>query len=234
MKSLIPCLALLASTVVASPVSPAEPQGFEQMRALSAALSNRPHNSLSKRQSNWSDDRNELSECKPVTVIFARGTVELGNVGALVGPPFFNALDQAIGADNVAVQGVPYPASIIGYLEGGDKGGATNAAQLLEQAASQCPDTQIVLSGYSQGAQVAHLGEQQVSPEVAARIAAVVVFGDPFDGRPFPNIDSSKVKTFCFPLDLICKDTIIVDSYHLSYAVDAIPAAQFVAGLVSV
>lgn len=174
MKSLIPCLALLASTVVASPVSPAEPQGFEQMRALSAALSNRPHNPLSKRQNNWSDDRNELSECKPVTVIFARGTVELGNVGSLVGPPFFNALDQAIGADNVAVQGVPYPASIVGYLEGGDKGGATNAAQLLEQTASQCPDTQIVLSGYSQGAQVAHLGEQQISPEVAARIAAVV------------------------------------------------------------
>ena len=61
-----------------------------------------------------------------------------------------------------------------------------------------------------------------------------VVFGDPFDGRAFPNIDSSKVKTFCFALDLICKDAIVVDTYHLSYAVDAIPAAQFVADLISV
>lgn len=171
MKSLILRLALLASAAIASPVSPAKPQGFEQMGALSAALSNRP---LSKRQNDWSDTRNELSECKSVTVIFARGTIELGNVGSLVGPPFFDALDLAIGADNVAVQGVPYPADIAGYLEGGDQGGAATAAQLLEQAASQCPDTQIVLSGYSQGAQVVHLGEQQVSAEVAARIAAVV------------------------------------------------------------
>ena len=174
MKSLIPRLALLASAAIASPVSPAKPQGFEQMGALSAALSNRHSGTLSKRQNDRSDTRNELSECKSVTVIFARGTVELGNVGSLVGPPFFDALDLAIGADNVAVQGVPYPADIVGYLEGGDQGGAATAAQLLEQAASQCPDTQIVLSGYSQGAQVVHLGEQQVSAEVAARIAAVV------------------------------------------------------------
>lgn len=61
-----------------------------------------------------------------------------------------------------------------------------------------------------------------------------VVFGDPFKGRPFPNIDSSKVKTFCFALDLICEDTIVVDSYHLSYAVDATPAAEWVAGQVKV
>jgi len=27
---------------------------------------------------------------------------------------------------------------------------------------------------------------------------------------------------------LICKDTIIADSYHLSYSIDAIPAARFV------
>lgn len=55
-----------------------------------------------------------------------------------------------------------------------------------------------------------------------------VVFGDPFDGRPFPNVDPSKVKTFCFALDLICEDTIVVDTYHLSYSLDATPAAQFV------
>ena len=55
-----------------------------------------------------------------------------------------------------------------------------------------------------------------------------VVFGDPFDGRPFLNVDSSKVKTFCFSEDLICKDTIVVDTYHLSYSIDAVPAAQFV------
>ena len=174
MQSIILLSSLFLSSVLASPVSNAKPQGFEQMGALSAALSNRSPSSFSKRQDDFSDTRNELSECKPVTVIFARGTVELGNVGSLAGPPFFNALDVAIGAENVGVQGVDYPATIEGYLEGGDPGGAATTAQLLEQAASQCPDTQIVLSGYSQGAQVVHLGEAMVSAEVAARIAAVV------------------------------------------------------------
>lgn len=143
-----------------------KPQGFERMGALSARYN--------KRQDDWDVERNELTECAPVTVIFARGTVELGNVGSFAGPPFFNALDLAIGAENVAVQGVDYPATIEGYLEGGDRGGASTLADLTNQAASACPNTQIVLSGYSQGAQVVHLGEAQISAEVAARVAAVV------------------------------------------------------------
>ena len=163
-------VALLINNTIASPVpdAVAKLQGFEALNALGAERS-----SLVKRD-DWSIVRNELSECKPMTVIFARGTIELGNVGSITGPPFFNALENLVGEENVAVQGVDYPATILGYLEGGDKGGAAKAASLLEQAASQCPDTQIVLSGYSQGAQVVHLGAAQVSAEVAARIAAVV------------------------------------------------------------
>lgn len=99
---------------------------------------------------NWSDTRNDLIDggCKPVTVIFARGTIELGNVGTLAGPPFFNALTDMIGDSNVAVQGVDYAASIEGYLEGGDPEGASTMASLINQAISQCPSTQIVISGY--------------------------------------------------------------------------------------
>ncbi len=160
---------LLGAIALASPVPDTKLQGFEALNALGAERS-----TIEKRHDNWSITRNELSECKPVTVIFARGTIELGNVGSITGPPFFNALSDLIGAENFAVQGVDYPASILGYLEGGDPGGAATAARLLEQAASECPDTQIVLSGYSQGAQVVHLGETKVSAEVAARIAAVV------------------------------------------------------------
>ena len=157
---------VLGVAVFASPVPDVNSGDFEALNTLGAEKST----SLD----DFSVTRNELGECKPVTVIFARGTIELGNVGSITGPPFFNALDDLIGADNVAVQGVDYPATIGGYLEGGDPGGATTAASLLEQAASQCPNTQIVLSGYSQGAQVVHLGEAKISAEVAARIAAVV------------------------------------------------------------
>jgi hypothetical protein len=59
-----------------------------------------------------------------MTVIFARGTTEPGNVGLLAGPPFFDALSTMVGEGQVAVQGVDYPASIEGFLEGGDKAGS--------------------------------------------------------------------------------------------------------------
>lgn len=230
MYPLIFCLAILASTIHAIPVDIAHPQGLETRSTTSATLS--------KRQGDLDVERNELTDtagvgCKPITVIFARGTIELGNVGDLVGPPFFNNLDDLIGADNIAVQGVDYPATIGGYLIGGDPGGAQTTADLLNQAARNCPDTQIVLSGYSQGAMLAHLGEAKVSAEVAAQIAAVVVFGDPFKGRPFPNVDSSKVMTYCFNDDFICDDLPVIDTYHLDYVVDTPAAAKFVQGLVS-
>jgi hypothetical protein len=97
-----------------------------------------------------SDTENDLVDgvCKAVTVIFARGTLESGNVGSLAGPPFFDALDTDLGTSNVALQGVDYGATISGYLEGGDPAGAATLANLTNLAVTQCPDTQIVLSGY--------------------------------------------------------------------------------------
>ena len=57
-----------------------------------------------------SDTQNDLvgGICKTVTVIFARGTLESGNVGSLAGPPFFDAPDNDFGTSNVALQGVDY------------------------------------------------------------------------------------------------------------------------------
>lgn len=95
--------------------------------------------------------RNDLvnnKPCAPVTVIFARGTIELGNVGIFAGPPFFTALGIAIGNANFLVQGVDYAASIVGYLKGGDSTGSAKVVSLTNLASSRCPDTQIVLSGY--------------------------------------------------------------------------------------
>jgi len=72
-----------------------------------------------------STTQNGLSgPCKPVTVLFARGTTEIGNVGILTGPPFFQALAQRVGPGGFAVQGIDYPADILGFLAGGDAAGS--------------------------------------------------------------------------------------------------------------
>ena len=68
-------------------------------------------------------EEDQLS-CAAMSVIFARGTTEPGNVGVLTGPEFFTALETTVGAQNVVVQGVDYSASIDGFLEGGDPAGS--------------------------------------------------------------------------------------------------------------
>ena len=88
-------------------------------------------------------------KCAPVTVIFARGTTETGNIGTVVGPPLESAVQSALGgASNVAFQGVKYPADVQGFLEGGDPDGAKTMAGLAMQAVTDCPGTQVVMSGY--------------------------------------------------------------------------------------
>lgn len=48
--------------------------------------------------------------CTDLTVVFARGTSEGGNVGTVAGPPMFSSLRTKLN-NRVAVQGVDYPAS---------------------------------------------------------------------------------------------------------------------------
>lgn len=72
---------------------------------------------------------NDLTDgdCGDVTLIFARGTDEPGNVGSLVGPEFYAALESALGATTSIFQGVnDYDASVTEYLEGGSTTGASD------------------------------------------------------------------------------------------------------------
>jgi ABC-type sulfate transport system permease component len=46
-----------------------------------------------------------------MTLIFARGTGEFGNMGTISGPPMVKAIRSKLGADRVTVQGVDYAAS---------------------------------------------------------------------------------------------------------------------------
>lgn len=139
--------------------------------------------------------------CKPVTLIFARGTFELSNMGSVVGPSLASDLGKAIGSggtDELAVQGVNYAADVAGIFAE-IAGGAGTAAMLAEakQALSKCPQTKLVLSGYSQGAMLVHntVGKMQAAEK--ERVVAAVTFGDPFKSVKLDGVAAERFKTFC-------------------------------------
>ncbi|TVY26156.1 Cutinase [Lachnellula hyalina] len=174
---------------------------------------------------------NELGgTCTEYTVIFARGTTEPGNVGVLVGPPFFDALTTTLGASALTIQGVnDYDADIAGYEAGGDAGGSAEMAKQISAAMAACPDTKLVASGYSQGGQIVHNAAAQLPAATASWISKVVVFGDPDNGTAIANVDPSKVKTFCNVGDNICVNGDLILVPHLIYGENAEEAATFVA-----
>ncbi|KAE9380672.1 carbohydrate esterase family 5 protein [Stipitochalara longipes BDJ] len=181
--------------------------------------------------SGFSTTENGLSGggCAAMTVIFARGTTETGNVGTLAGPPFFNALEAKVGAGNVAVQGVDYPADIPGFLAGGDAGGSKKMASLVAQAMSQCPSSKIVMAGYSQGGQLVHNAAKMMTAAQTNAVSSVVIFGDPDNGKAVGNVPAAKTKVICHTGDNICQGGDLILTPHLTYSTNAGEAAAFVA-----
>lgn len=96
-------------------------------------------------------------------------------------------------------------------------------ASLVKQALSQCPNTKVVLGGYSQGAMVVHNAASSLS---ADQVKAAVLFGDPFKAEAVGSIPSANVKEFCAEGDPVCLNGANVLA-HLSYGDDAQTAAQF-------
>ncbi|KXJ92649.1 cutinase-domain-containing protein [Microdochium bolleyi] len=177
-----------------------------------------------------SSTRNELvnsnGACKSTIVIFARGTTEPGNVGVVVGPSLFSSLGGKVGGD-LLVQGVDYTADWNGALSGGDQAGSQKMADLVTQAATQCPSSSIVISGYSQGAQLVHNAAGLLSSSVASKVSAAVVFGDPNNGRAIRGV--SKVLSICYTDDNICsRGGGSGTGGHTAYGKDAAKAADFI------
>ena len=86
--------------------------------------------------------------CPDVQVYFARGTTEVPTLGTVVGPPFSAALAIAVVGKSVSFTGISYPATVAGYLAGGDQGGGKTMADSVTSIANRCPNTKIVISGY--------------------------------------------------------------------------------------
>jgi len=199
------------------------------LAALLAPLSLAAPASLRARQlGTTANDLVDGSPCKNLLLIFARGTTELGNIGETVGPLLGDNLEALLGVSQVAVQGVDYPADIPGFLEGGDPTGSATMASLVSQAITQCPDSKIVIGGYSQGGQLVHNAAKTFSAAETARITAAVIFGDPDDGQAIGSVPASRTDVICLPGDDICAGGDLVLPAHLSYEPLVPSAAAFV------
>lgn len=134
-----------------------------------------------------------------------------------------------LGTAQVAVQGVNnYPADVAGFNAGGSATGSQNMAQLIGQAMSQCPNTKLCVSGYSQGAQVAHNAANMITAAQSSFINSAVLWGDPDEGAPFGQVPASKVSTDCHLGDDICLHGNLILPPHLDYCLDATQEAKFV------
>ncbi|BBZ21616.1 cutinase [Mycolicibacter hiberniae] len=171
--------------------------------------------------------------CPDVEVVFARGTGEPPGVGG-IGQSFVDALRAKVGERSFEVYPVNYAAS-------NDFGGGVDFARTvvdgirdagthIENTAANCPNTRIVLGGFSQGAALAGYTTsaevpkevpaaylaylpQPMPPSVANHVAAVVLFGKPSaeflapNGAPPVRIGpqyASKALELCADGDTIC------------------------------
>jgi cutinase-like protein len=163
--------------------------------------------------------------CPDVQVLFARGTGEDPGVGP-TGQAFADALRSRIGGKSMDIYPINYPASQE-WQTGLD--GIRDAGAHVESTAASCPQTKMVLSGYSQGAAVmgfvtsASVPDgvdpasvpKPLAPDIANHVAAVVLFGMPnvramnFLGEPpvviGPTYAGKTIKV-CAPEDPICSD----------------------------
>lgn len=171
--------------------------------------------------------------CPDIEVVFARGTSEAPGVGG-IGQAFVDSLRSQAGGRDVAVYPVNYQAAsnFDDRLEFARTvvDGIRDAGTHVESTAANCPNTRMVLGGYSQGAVVAGYVTAAVipegipaefrpfipnpmPPEVANHVAAVVLFGKPSAqfmgsiGAPpvvIGPLYAPKTLDLCIPDDTIC------------------------------
>ncbi|SPM36535.1 cutinase [Mycobacterium rhizamassiliense] len=177
--------------------------------------------------------------CPDVQVVFARGTGEDPGVGP-TGQAFVDQLRAREGGKSVDVYAVNYPASNE-WSTGLD--GIRDATTHVISEAGSCPNTKMVLGGYSQGAAVMGFVTsaavpdgvdpatvpKPLSPDIANHVAAVVLFGMPnvramnFLGQPpvaiGPTYQAKTIKV-CATEDPVCSDGMNFAA-HDTYADDA-------------
>ncbi len=120
------------------------------------------------------------ASCPQVQVVFARGRYESPGTGVL-GSAFVNALQSKV-SKNIGVYAVKYPADTEIDV------GANDMSHHIQYMVNNCPDTRLVLGGYSLGAAVtdvvlaapiAAFGfDSPLPPGIDQHVAAVALFGN--------------------------------------------------------
>jgi cutinase len=139
---------------------------------------------------------------------------------------------------------VDYPADVAQLSAGS---GATNMSQHIISMAAQCSNTKFVIGGYSQGATVTDIAigiktvlgsGTSIPTELAPRVAAVVVFGNPqrIVGSDIPSSSAlygPKAIDFCAAGDPVCQGG-VNGLAHIAYLTngDIDKGAKFAAGKV--
>ena len=183
-------------------------------------------------------------KCTDIEVVFARGTDEPAGIGA-VGQALVDTMRPMVKDMTIGTYAVQYPAS---YDFLAAAGGATDASKHIQSTAAKCPNTKIVLGGYSQGAAVvdvvatspiAGLGySEPLTKAMIPHVAAVVVFGNPSArlGQPLTRMSPDfgpKTADLCNTNDPIC--SLGSDwNAHITYPKTGLikVAAKWVTGLV--
>lgn len=151
----------------------------------------------------------------------------------------------------MATEGVDYAALLSTNFNpgGADYAGIQELESLLDSAASRCPNSKIVVSGYryvnhasphvhrddsynkiSQGAALVHRAVEDRAQSVKDKIVGVVTYGDTQnlqDGGRIQNFPTQKLKVICNTGDLVCSGTLTITSAHLDYARRVSEAVSF-------
>jgi len=182
-------------------------------------------------------------DCPDIEVVFARGTNDAPGLGN-VGEAFVGALRDKVGGRSVGAYAVNYPASF-DFLAAAD--GANDASAHIQYMVNNCPNTRLVLGGYSQGAAVIDVisavpmpvvgFNSPLPPNVPDHVAAIAVFGNPSAKLGLPLTVSpvwgGRSIDLCNADDPICQTNGESVAAHRAYPGGPTnQAANFVAGLV--
>ncbi|WP_167455138.1 cutinase family protein [Amycolatopsis kentuckyensis] len=184
--------------------------------------------------------------CADIDVSVARGTLEPGALGWIVGDPVYSAVQGRLQPRSTSSYAVNYPASL-SQPASVQQGNRDLVNHVTSQAAA-CPAQRFVLVGYSQGANVVDnsIGVSSdgvivggpivatIPASIAPRVAAILLFGNPIrsDGRSVTGTYESRTKDYCADGDTICQFLGTNPLAHFSYGSNAADAAEFVAGKV--